>query len=326
MTQEKLLFLGRSAIESLDISVVEMIEAVENGFQSIADEKAELPDKPTIHPRPDCFIRALPGYLKGMDLAGIKWVSAYPTNRQIGLPLVNGLVLLNNPQTGFPKAFMEGNWITAWRTAAVSAVVAKVLAVKTTDTLGICGAGVQGNTHISTLCKVLPNLRKVKVFDPNREALSTFIQQQARMHPDFDFQMVSTAQNAFHGAQVVVTAAPMRTKPLAIIQKKDLTPSVLLLPVDLDSYFSASAFNACQKIFSDDIDQFLWLKNQGRFTNVKKLNGSYSQLLSGRVNGRENDTEFIMAISVGIAVGDLVIADLIYSRACEQNIGTWLEL
>ena len=95
--EEKLLFLGKSAIKSLDISAAEIIEVIENGFRNMADGKAELPHKPTIHPRPDCFLRALPGYLKGLDLAGIKWVSAYPRNRQSGLPLVSGLVLLNDP-------------------------------------------------------------------------------------------------------------------------------------------------------------------------------------------------------------------------------------
>ncbi len=324
--KEKLLFIGRSAIESLNISVAEIIAAIENGFQDMAEGKAELPSKPTIHPRPNCFLRALPGYLKGMDLAGMKWVSAYPTNQQKGLPIVNGLVLLNDPQTGFPLALMEANWITAWRTAAVSAMAAKILTVKETDTLAICGAGVQGKTHLAALCTVLPNLRQVKIFDPNPETLKMFIQQQADVYPDIGLQGVSTAQHAFQKAQIVVTAAPMMTSPLAIIQEKDLVPGMLLLPVDLDSYFNASAFKACQKIFSDDMDQLFWLKEQGRFAHVEKLDGDYSQLLTGRVKGRENDAECIMAISVGIAIGDLITASLIYHKAREQNVGIWLEL
>jgi len=324
--KEKLLFIGRSAIESLDISAIEIIEALENGFRDMADGKVELPSKPTIYPRPNCFLRALPGYLKKMDLAGVKWVSAYPTNREKGLPIVNGLVLLNDPQTGLPLTLMEGNWITAWRTAAVSAVATKQLAVKDANTLAICGAGVQGTTHLATLSAVLPNLRQVKIFDPNSGTLKFFIQQQSAIYPDLYLHGVPTAQDAFQKAQVVVTAAPMMTKPVAIIQKKNLEPGMLLLPLDLDSYFTASAFKACQKIFGDDIDQFLWLKNQGRFAHVEKMTGDYSQLLSGRIKGRQNDNECIMAISVGIALGDLVTADLIYSRAKDQNVGVWLEL
>ncbi len=100
----------------------------------------------------------------------------------------------------------------------------------------------------------------------------------------------------------------------------------MLLPVDLDSYFAASAFKACNKFFSDDMDQLWALKDQGRFTHIKKMDGNYSQLLTDRIQGRENDGECIMAISVGIALGDLVTADLIYRKAIKRNVGIWLEL
>ena len=322
----KLLFLGKSAIKSLDISVTEIIEAVEKGFTDLSAGKAELPHKPTIHPRPNCFLRALPGYLKGMDLAGIKWVSAYPTNRQKGLSLVSGLILLNDPQTGFPMTLMDGNWITAWRTAAVSAVAAKHLAVKKADTLGICGAGIQGKTHLAALYTVLPNLRQVKLFDPDSETLKLFIREQAAVYTDLDIVGVPTAQDAFQGAKVVVTAAPMMAKPLAIIRQKEIEPGMLLLPLDLDSYFTASAFKACQNFFVDDIDQFLWLRDQGRFSHVKKITGDYSQLVSSQIKGRQNNTECIMAVSVGIAMGDLVTAGLIYNKAQDRNVGVWLDL
>lgn len=324
--RNKILFIGRAAIESLDLSVGEIIEAVENGFRDMAGGQAELPSKPTINPRPNSFLRALPGYLKGMDLAGIKWVSAYPENQQKGLPIVNGLVLLNDPDSGFPLTLMEGNWITAWRTAAVSAMAAKNLAVKTADTLGICGAGVQGTTHLAALFTALPNLRQVKIFDPNPKTLKMFIQHHADVYPALDLKGVATPQDAFQEAHVVITAAPMMAKTRAIIKETDLAKGMLLLPVDLDSYFSACAFKACQKIFSDDVDQFSWLKDQGRFAHVEKLDGDYSQLLTGRIKGRERDDECIMAISVGIAIGDLTTANLIYHRALERNVGVWLEL
>ncbi len=323
---DKLLFLGKADIKSLEIHVKEIIKAIEKGFKDISDGNAELPHKPSIHPRPDCFLRALPGYLKGMDLAGIKWVSAYPTNRQKGLPIVSGLILLNDPQTGLPLSLMDGNWITAWRTAAVSAVAAEHLAVKESATLGICGAGVQGKTHLAALNTVLPHLQRVKIFDPDPAALKLFIQQGASAFPNLDIQGVSSAQDAFCKAQVVVTAAPMMSRPLAIIVKKNLEPGMLLLPIDLDSYFAASAFKACRTFFTDDTDQLLWLKDQGRFAHVEKIAGDYSQLLSGQIRGRGDNNDCIMAISVGIAMGDLVTAGLIYNRACDRNVGVWLDL
>jgi len=323
---KKILFLGGAAIERLNVEPADMIEAMETGFRDKGAGLVELPLKPTIHPRPDCFIRALPGYLKQRDVAGLKWVGAYPINRQKDLSLVSGLVILNDPQTGFPAAIMDADWITAWRTAAVSAVAAKHLAVSDAATLAICGAGVQGGTHLECLALVLKRLRQVRIFDPHPASLNAFLERHSRSRPHLSLKGVSSPQSALQDAQVVVTAAPMMTEPLSVIQAEDLAPGVLCLPIDLDSYFAPSAFAACQKIYSDDIPQLHSLKGEGRFTHLAKVDGDYGQLLTHRITGREHQDQRIMAISVGIAMGDLIVADLIYRKAHKQDAGVWLEL
>lgn len=50
--------------------------------------------------------------------------------------VITALVILNDPQTGLPLAVMDGNWITAWRTAGVSVLATRLLARKGADTLG----------------------------------------------------------------------------------------------------------------------------------------------------------------------------------------------
>ncbi len=323
---KKILFLGGAVIERLNVGLADMIEAMEIGFRDKSAGLVELPLKPTIHPRPECFIRALPGYLKSRDVAGLKWVGAYPINRNKDLSLVSGLVILNDPQTGYPLAIMDAGWITAWRTAAVSAVAAKHLAINDATTLAICGAGVQGGTHLESLALVLQNLRQVKIFDPHPGSLNAFLERHSSRQPQLSLKAVSSPQCALQDAQVVVTAAPMMTEPLSIIQAEDLAPGILCLPVDLDSYFAPSAFAACQKIYSDDIQQLHSLQGEGRFTHLEKMDGDYGQLLTRQITGREHRDQRIMAISVGIALGDLIVADLIYRKALRQEAGAWLEL
>ena len=98
-----------------------------------------------------------------LQLFGIKWQSAYTSNLKKGLPYLNNLVILNEPECGLPIAILKGNWITAIRTAGVSAVCAKYLAPKKRQlTIGIFGLGLQAYVHvlafkainrnISTLC------------------------------------------------------------------------------------------------------------------------------------------------------------------------------
>jgi len=326
---KKILFLGGAVIAKLNVGLADIIEAMESGFHDKAAGQVELPIKPTIHPRPECFIRALPGCLKRRDVTGLKWVSAYPINRKNDdLSLVSGLVILNDPQTGYPSVVMDAGWITAWRTAAVSAVAARHLAASDAATLAICGAGTQGNTHLESLALVLPNLKQVNIYDPNPASLNAFLERHARSRPHLTLTGVSSPHRALQDAQVVVTAAPMMTAPLSIIQAEDLTAGVLCLPIDLDSYFAASAFAACHKIYCDDLQQLQSLKAGGRFVHLEleSIDGDYAQLLTRRIPGREHRDQCIMAISVGIAMGDLIVADLIYREALRQEAGVWLEL
>lgn len=325
-TPAQLLFVGGPEIDSLTIEPGEIITALKEGFKAKARGLVETPPKPTIHPRPDCFLRALPGYLKNGDIAGLKWVSAYPPNSNQGLPLTSGLVILNDSRTGLPLAIIEGTRITAWRTAGVSAIAAGLLARSGTVALGLCGAGVQGRTHLDFLLPSLPDLELVKVFDPHRPALDHFLAEQSARHPGLKIQAMDSAREAARGADVIITAAPMPEKRLAILGVRDLAPGVLCLPLDLDSYFHPSAFEAQDLIFCDDPAQVLAFQGQGRFEDIKHLSGDYGGLLTGSQTGRTDDKQRIMAISIGTATGDLIIADIIYRRARSEGLGQLLDL
>lgn len=88
-----------------------------------------MPPKPGVHPRADCFIHAMPAYVRGaVEAAGVKWVSGYPPNRPKGLPYISGVLLLNDPETGIPIAVMDCAYITALRTGASVGVAAKYFA------------------------------------------------------------------------------------------------------------------------------------------------------------------------------------------------------
>ena len=98
----------------------EAIALVRDAMAALADGSAELPPKPAVHPRSDGFANAMPAYLRDGDLLGLKWVASYPGNAARGLPTVNGLVVLSNPETGMPAAVMGAAALTGARTAAVS--------------------------------------------------------------------------------------------------------------------------------------------------------------------------------------------------------------
>src|SRR5687767_1851901 len=111
-----LLYLSRADVESVGLSMAEIIDALEEMFRAKGRGEVEMPPKPGIHPLPDAFIHAMPAYLPQLGAAGLKWVSGYPQNQKRGLPYIHGLLVLNDPDTGVPLAVMDCTWITAMRT------------------------------------------------------------------------------------------------------------------------------------------------------------------------------------------------------------------
>ena len=110
----KALWLSKRDVESLEIPMTEVMDAVEEGFRLNGLDQSELPAKIGVHPRKDCFIHAMPCWMGGeVDAVGIKWAAGYPPNQAKGLPYINGVWCMNDPETGMIKSVMDANWMTA---------------------------------------------------------------------------------------------------------------------------------------------------------------------------------------------------------------------
>lgn len=94
--------------------------------------------------------------------------------------------------------------------------------------------------------------------------------------------------------------------------------------VDFDSFWHPDALRQADKICTDDLDQFMYYKASGYFQGVPEVHADLGQLATGEKPGRESATERTMAINLGLAMSDMAVAPLIYRRAVEQGIGTWL--
>eukprot|EP00004_Rigifila_ramosa_P020836 TRINITY_DN5459_c0_g1_i2.p1 TRINITY_DN5459_c0_g1~~TRINITY_DN5459_c0_g1_i2.p1 ORF type:complete len:332 (+),score=91.58 TRINITY_DN5459_c0_g1_i2:9-1004(+) len=94
----------------------------------------------------------MPGYVPGFPTGlGIKLVTLYPHNDKLGLASHRALVTVFDSRTGQPAAQMDGDYITALRTACVSAVATKHLAAPTAKILAVLGTGTQARTHIEAV-------------------------------------------------------------------------------------------------------------------------------------------------------------------------------
>lgn len=325
---QNFLYLSRSDVQQIDLPMRQIIDAVEQGLRLQGEGAVEMPPKPGIHPRPDAFIHAMPAYIRATEsspeAAGMKWVSGYPQNQGKSLPYINGLLILNDPETGLARAVMDCAWITAMRTGAASAVAAKHLARGDSSSVGILGCGVQGKTNLLALAEVFA-LKTVRVYDTVAARAESYAREMAAsVHADI--QPVAAPRQAVADMDVVVTAGPILHKPHETIQPGWLAEGVFACPVDFDSYWSRQALGQFSLLCCDHIDQYRYYEDIGYFQNMPPMHADLGQILTKRKPGRHDHGQRIMCINLGLALEDIAVAALIYERARQTNIGTRLPL
>jgi len=322
--EHRLLYLSRRDVEACGLEMRQIIAALEDMFREKAQGRVEMPPKPGIHPLPDAFIHAMPAFIPATGAAGLKWVSGYPQNTARNLPYISGLLILNDPGNGLPLAVMDCTWITARRTGAASAVAAKHLARRGSETLGILGCGVQGRSHVEALREVLP-IRRVRAYDIDPGAARAFAEDMTEFH-GLEATVAGTPREAVSGADVVVTAGPILKVPHATIRAGWLDHGAFASLVDYDSYWHADALRELDKFCTDDIAQLEYYRSRGYFQSIPPIYAELGELVTGQKPGRESDRERTMACNLGLALDDMATAPLVYRRALEKGVGTWLPL
>jgi ornithine cyclodeaminase/alanine dehydrogenase-like protein (mu-crystallin family) len=240
------------------------------------------------------FFAAMPAYAGAL---GAKLVTFYPDNR--GIPTHHALVLLFRPDTGEPLATMDGRLITEMRTAAVSAVATRVLARPDAATLAILGSGVQAGSHLEALRLVRP-FRDVRVWSPRHA--DAF----ARRH---GVRAAGSAEEAVRDADVVVVATTARTP---VLLGEWLSPGTHVNAVgavrpdwrELDDAVLRRA-----RLYVESRESAM--REAGDVIAAGAVFAELGEVLAGGRPGRQTPDDITLFKSVGVAVEDVVAADLV---------------
>jgi len=325
MPENKLLYLSQADVVAVGISMSEIIAALETAFRAKGEGRTEMPPKPGVHPGGgDNFIHAMPAYIQDLKSAGVKWVSGYPENYKRGLPYITGLLIYNDVENGLPLAVMDCVWITAKRTGAASAVAARRLARPESSVMGMLGCGVQGQSHAEAFTETFP-LKKILAYDKDADSARRYAAAMTRQLK-MEVIAVKTPREAVSGCDIVATAGPILKVPHATIQAGWLDEGAFASLVDYDSYWSREALAQAAKFCTDDIPQLKLYQSMGYFQNIPPIHADLGELVTGKKKGRENSKERTMTANLGLAIDDMAVAPLIFARAKEKGIGTWLPL
>jgi ornithine cyclodeaminase/alanine dehydrogenase-like protein (mu-crystallin family) len=325
MPDNQLLYLSSADVAAIGLSMTEIVEALERTCLAKGQGRTEMPPKPGIHPGGgDNFIHAMPAYIPDLKSAGVKWVSGFPQNAQKGLPYINGLLIFNDVDTGLPLAVMDCAWITAMRTGAATAVSARYLARPESSVVGMLGCGVQGHSNAEALKALFP-IKTIRAYDINSEIVRQYADE-ISAHLDLEVVPVATPREAVSGCDIVVTAGPILKKPHATIQAGWLDEGAFASLVDFDSYWHPDAIAQAAKFCTDDTPQLRMYQQMGYFQHIPDIHADLGELVSGQKPGRQTPQERTITANLGMALDDMAVAPLLYQRAVEKGIGTWLPL
>ncbi len=276
------------------------------------------------------YFGLMPAYVPNPASLGAKLVTVFADNPSKHLPSHLATILLLDPETGSLQALMDGRYITEARTAAVSAVSARFLAKRDASTLAIVGSGVQARSHLEAFAEVR-QLKDVRVWSPKAASRDRFVSEMSG-HVASAIHAADTAEAAVRGADLIVLATSSTT-PVIKDAWVDAGAHVVSVGAcrpdqrEMDPALVARArlyvdSRAAALVESGDVVMGM---ADGLFT-AAHIRGELGEVVLGRVEGRASDGDVTIFKSLGMAVEDVVAADLVLRRAVETGAGTELTL
>ena len=290
---------------------------------------AELPPKIAVHPRAaGSAAHAMPAFLRGADsdgsddLLGIKWVTIFPGNVAAALPAIQALVLLSDARTGVPLAVMDGNGITAHRTAGVSGVAIERWFTPPDGRaarVAIVGAGAQARSHVPVVAHLVPGAHLV-IADRD-QGRADDMADEARRSGRFETVSATTdPATAADGGDLVLTMVSFGPEHQAV-PAAAFASSSLIVAVDYDMCVPAVLARE-RRFVVDDRPQFLATRTDAVFAGYPDPDATLGQTILA--DARPAAGERVLVTHLGVGLADVVFADAILRTAAERGLGTIL--
>ncbi|MCY1079527.1 2,3-diaminopropionate biosynthesis protein SbnB [Archangium lansingense] len=331
-----LLYLSKSDILHLggDTSALYM-DAIHQALSRHAAKEFVQPLKPYLRWRgaeghiADRII-AMPAYLGGAaPMAGLKWIGSKHDNpSRHGLERASALIVLNDAETHYPIAIMEGSLISGMRTAAVTAVAARYLAREGFQHVACIGCGPIARMQLTTLLEQFPSISIISLFDLSPVASARLREELQQRFPRVEFLIAASAEQAIRRAEMVVTCTVASEPyiPFEWLARGTFVSNVSIMDVHKEVFLQVD------KVVVDDWDQSNREKKtinqlvlEGRFSR-EKLHAELGEIVIGRRPGRESADEIILLNPMGMAIEDIACAQAVYQKAVDAEVGTWLSL
>ncbi|QWF79938.1 ornithine cyclodeaminase family protein [Amycolatopsis sp. CA-230715] len=332
MTKVWMRYLSGADIDSLGITDADIVGAVEDVLADHGTGRVVF--EPRTHLVPDNggkgHFNVLRGHLSAKRVSGVKVVGDFVANFERGLPSEMALILLLDPETGMPRAIVDGTMITDARTGAMTAVGAKYLARRDAKVLGHVGARGTAWWNVVLLDSVF-DFDEIRVTSKRPESRADFAD---RLSTRLGKPVLAceTWEETLDGADILVEASRL-TAPEPLLRKEFVRPGALLVPYGTISALELDLLDVVDKVVVDDWREsrsgnsaFGALRPQldaGLLTE-ERVHAEIGDVVAGSKPGREDDRERVLFWHRGLSTTDLAVAHLILGRAEQAGVGTML--
>jgi ornithine cyclodeaminase len=298
------------------------LAVVENAFRLLATAAVAMPPILRLDvPEHNGEVDVKTAYLPGVAHFAIKVSPGFFDNPKLGLPSLNGLMMLFSAQTGLADALLLDNgYLTAVRTAAAGAIAAKWLAREDAKVVAILGAGEQARLQLQAL-RLVRDVSEVRIWarDPAKA--------QAMAAELDDARAVDSVDAALDGAAIVITTTPSR-EPL--LQPQHLRPGLHITAMGSDAeHKNEIAPTVLARVDTYVADRLSQTRVLGELHHAIAAGlvaadadfAELGQIIAGQRPGRTAPEQITLCDLTGTGAQDTAIASLAYQRARQAGKG-----
>lgn len=302
-------YLSEKDLQGLDISMAEVVASMEDLISMQAQGRAWIAPKTNVLASDERFMMATLAVADNPPYMAVKALLINPSNPDRNLSTINSSITLLDSDTGLPVTVMDGNWVTALRTAGASAMMARRLANPDASVLTLIGCGVQAHSHLRAFSELFP-LREVRAFGRGSKSRTAL----CKAASDLGLKAVAcdNAKDAVSSADLVVSSIPLVPKVERFLDGAWLKPGVFVSSTDFALPWMRSSMRVFDRIIIDDRKQEAAMSEP--MVDPVLITGDMSELVNGSVNGRTNKLERTAFVFRSVALGDLAVAALAFEK------------
>jgi ornithine cyclodeaminase len=312
----------------------EAVEAVKRAFIELSTGRADVPLRIALsQPKGAGVTLVMPGYLSDSESLAVKVVSVHDRNAERDLPRINAIVVVIDTATGRAVAAMDGGYLTALRTGAASGAATDLLARQDAEVAAVIGAGAQARAQALSLTAVRP-VKRIWIYSRRREQVDEMIAEiRPQLGPSIELLAADSPSQAVREALVICAAT---TSSIPVFDGAELRPGAHvngvgsfrpeMQEVDFATLRRASKIvvDSREAAMAEAGDLIVAI-GRGEI-RPSDIYAEIGEVAAGFKPGRQDDDEITYFKSVGNAAQDVAVAQAVYLRALQEDIGIEIDL